>query len=100
MSDPNWKQKFEEDGFLVVKGCVDSTELQKLKLAFEELVNKVDESELTAVFTTRPEQTKANSEDYFLTCSSKLFNFLICPGVEIKCVSFSKTKSSTRKLEN
>lgn len=82
-------QQFEKDGFLVIRGCLDPAELEKLKDAFHALVDKVDETELTRIFTTADHQTKKNSDEYFLDSGDKVRFFieekavqdgkLICP---------------------
>ena len=62
---------FERDGFVVLPGFKDHTEIVALRERAAAIVEAFDPGEASAIFTTRDETT-TKADDYFLTSGDKI----------------------------
>ena len=67
---PEQQDRYQRDGFLVLKDFVDAADCDRLRRRANELVNDFDPSEIVSVFSTR-EQTRTTDE-YFLNSGDKI----------------------------
>lgn len=70
MLTPEQLQRYDEDGFLVLREFVEPSSCDKLRRRAEELVRDFDPQGLVSIFSTR-EQTRT-SDDYFLNSGDKI----------------------------
>jgi phytanoyl-CoA hydroxylase len=66
----NPRQRFEEDGYLVLPGFKSPNEIARLRQRAEEIVDAFDPSEGSGIFSTRDQA--ARSERYFLESGDKI----------------------------
>jgi len=66
----NVRERFEQDGFVVLPDFKSLAEVAELRARAAEIVGAFDPAESTAIFTTRDESTK--SDAYFLTSGDKI----------------------------
>ncbi|HEY9086234.1 MAG TPA: phytanoyl-CoA dioxygenase family protein [Candidatus Tyrphobacter sp.] len=64
------RQRFEEDGYLVLPGFKSSDEIARLRQRAEEIVEAFDPSEGSAIFSTRDQAER--SDRYFLDSGDKI----------------------------
>jgi len=67
---PEQQDRYQRDGFLVLKDFVDPADCDRLRARAGELVNAFDPTEVVSVFSTR-EQTRT-TDDYFLSSGDKI----------------------------
>ncbi len=70
MLAPDQIQKYEADGYLVLRGMVEPSTCDHLRRRAEEMVRNFDPREAISIFSTR-EQTRT-SDDYFLDSGDKI----------------------------